>query len=278
METLYVSDLDGTLLRSDESLSVYTTETLNRLIADRLSFTIATARTPESASRILDGLNLRLPVVYMNGGYIKNPRTGRLHAEYFLDHSLISSVLALFNRFSISPIVYAVTPEGEKKIFYLGINNSAEELFINSRLKRGDRRLRLVESMDFLHDHRIIMINGIEIPQRLAPLMDSASKECAAACTLLEDVYCPGFCWIEIAHRAANKRDGIIFLRSYLKPDRVVSFGDNLNDIGMFTASDAAFAVANAHEKCRQCATGIIESNDSDGVAKYLAGTHNARV
>ena len=43
-QTLYVSDLDGTLLRSDGSLSAYSVRTLTRLIREGMHFTVASAR------------------------------------------------------------------------------------------------------------------------------------------------------------------------------------------------------------------------------------------
>ena len=60
-KTLYVTDLDGTLMRNDETLSAYTIETINDLIAKGLAFTYATARSIESARPIAGGLHLELP-------------------------------------------------------------------------------------------------------------------------------------------------------------------------------------------------------------------------
>ena len=45
MKTLYVSDLDGTLLRSDQRTSEYTNRTVNALVADGMCFSYATARS-----------------------------------------------------------------------------------------------------------------------------------------------------------------------------------------------------------------------------------------
>ena len=56
---LYVSDVDSTLLRSDGSLSSYTRDTLNRLIADGLQFTVASARSCASLRQLLAGLVAR---------------------------------------------------------------------------------------------------------------------------------------------------------------------------------------------------------------------------
>ena len=52
--------------------------------------------------------------------------------------------------------------------------------------------------------------------------------------------------------------------------DKVVSFGDAINDIPMFEISDECYAVENAVDELKAHATGIIESNDNDGVAKWL--------
>ena len=52
--------------------------------------------------------------------------------------------------------------------------------------------------------------------------------------------------------------------------DRIIAFGDNLNDIPLFEAADEAYAVSNAHEKLKEIATGIIGSNDEDAVIKFI--------
>ena len=49
MKTLYVSDLDGTLLRSDETLSTYTCDVINELVEKGMLFSYATARSYHTA-------------------------------------------------------------------------------------------------------------------------------------------------------------------------------------------------------------------------------------
>ena len=69
-KTLYVSDLDGTLMRNNEQLSEYTVRTINELVEQGLSFTYATARSIESARPIAGGLKLKLPVITRNGAVL----------------------------------------------------------------------------------------------------------------------------------------------------------------------------------------------------------------
>ena len=67
MKTLFLSDLDGTLLRSDGTLGVRTKNILNGLIARGMLFSYATARSAETAAPLLEGLNVTLPVIVHNG-------------------------------------------------------------------------------------------------------------------------------------------------------------------------------------------------------------------
>jgi Predicted hydrolases of the HAD superfamily len=51
---------------------------------------------------------------------------------------------------------------------------------------------------------------------------------------------------------------------------KIISFGDSINDIPMFEISDECYAVENAVDEIKAVATGIIDSNEDDGVAKWL--------
>ena len=60
------------------------------------------------------------------------------------------------------------------------------------------------------------------------------------------------------------------FLREAYGYDSIVGFGDNLNDIPLFEACDRTYGVANAREALKAMATGVIGSNEEDGVIKFL--------
>lgn len=70
--------------------------------------------------------------------------------------------------------------------------------------------------------------------------------------------------------KTASKANAIKQLKEQLGCDKMVVFGDGKNDIDMFELADEAYAVANAVEELKKIATGVIESNNDDGVAKWL--------
>lgn len=70
----------------------------------------------------------------------------------------------------------------------------------------------------------------------------------------------------------ATKAEAIRTLLKLWDCDRIVSFGDAINDIPMFEISDECYAVANAVPELKNIATGVIGDNDHDGVARWLLG------
>ena len=66
-KTLYLSDLDGTLLQNDATLSPYAREQLNRMMENGLCFSISSARSTGTVTGILAGLRLNVPIALFNG-------------------------------------------------------------------------------------------------------------------------------------------------------------------------------------------------------------------
>lgn len=67
MSTLYVTDLDGTLMRDDKIVSDYTVQVLNHLIEKGVCITYATARSIVSSSEIVRDAHFSIPVITKNG-------------------------------------------------------------------------------------------------------------------------------------------------------------------------------------------------------------------
>ena len=69
----------------------------------------------------------------------------------------------------------------------------------------------------------------------------------------------------------ASKSRAIAQLKKLLGCDKLVVFGDAINDLDMFQIADEAYAVENACPELKEAATAIIAANDEDGVARWLA-------
>jgi hypothetical protein len=87
-----------------------------------------------------------------------------------------------------------------------------------------------------------------------------------------------GCYFLTLLHKDADKSHGIKSVSEYLGFDleKLTVFGDNFNDVGMFSLAKISVAVANAQEGVKIQANVVLEhTNDEDGVAKYLESLKN---
>ncbi len=267
MRILYVSDLDGTLLNSRGSLSPYTIKTINRLVEKGMLFTYATARSLSSASVVARGLDPHIPVIVYNGAYIMEPATGSILASENFTNEERFYAERKFTEYNVSPIVYSRI-EGRERVSWniRRINEGKQNYFCN---RQGDRRLRPVETEEQLYEGEAFYYTCIGEERELKPLSDAFSGDARYNCTFQQELYRTEY-WLEIMPKKATKSNGILKLMELWKCDKVISFGDAVNDIPMFQISDQCYAVENAVDSLKKIATGIIGDHDSDSVAKWL--------
>lgn len=270
METLFVSDLDGTLLNGEQRLSEETVEAVNDWIAEGGSFSVATARSWDSAGHLLEPLRLRLPVVLMNGVFLYDPVERTYIVSNLLDRDTAYEIIEAEERIGLRPFIYTVNGKNEFKIYYKGLYNPSETSYVTNRLETGDERFRLVDKFDIPPDERIMEVNAIGTEAELEEACRLFGGRNDALCHFGPDIYTPGYHWLEINHPRANKRDGVAQLKSLLKAGKIVCFGDNLNDLPMFEIADEKYAMGNAHPLVKEKATGVLATNAEHGVARYL--------
>jgi len=100
VKTLYLSDLDGTLLRPDVMVSPYTAEVINRFVRSDGNFSYATARSIITASKATAGLDTGFPVITHNGTFIINNAT-----KEFLSSNFFSADEAAYIRNAVANAV-----------------------------------------------------------------------------------------------------------------------------------------------------------------------------
>ena len=89
-------------------------------------------------------------------------------------------------------------------------------------------------------------------------------------CLFQKDTYSDEY-WLEICPQNCTKAKTILKLKERYGFDKLVVFGDALNDLPVFSIADESYAVANALDVVKEAATEVIGSNDEDAVAEYLS-------
>lgn len=264
MSTFYVSDLDGTLLRSNEKTSEYTNNVINNLTEKGMIFSYATARSLITAKKVTSGINAKIPLIVYNGAFVVDNLTEDILIANYFDESVNLVLEDLFAN-KVYPIVYAYINGKEKFSFIPELCSDGMNKFLDSR--KGDIRTNAVRTTEDLKSGSIFYITCIDEPQKLEPLYEKYRD--TYHCVYQTDIY-TNEQWLEIMPLDTSKARAIKQLQSLLNCEKLVVFGDGKNDMDMFELADESYAVQNAHEDLKRIATGIISSNDEDGVAKWL--------
>lgn len=266
-KTLYVTDLDGTLLNKNDRINPKSIEIINSLVEKGMAFTYATARSLVSASVVTQGLSTNIPVIAYNGAFIFQPATGEILFREHFSREEMTYASDLIRTYEISPLVYAFIDGVEKVSWNPVRENDGVQRYLS--LRKGDRRLRPVENNVQLYEGEIFYFTCIGTKEELMPLYEAISKNKQYRCTIQQELYRPEY-FCEIMPAGATKANAIRKLKEIRGCDKVISFGDAINDLPMFEISDACYAVENAVEELKAAADGVIGSNENDGVAKWL--------
>ena len=276
MKTMVISDLDGTLLNSRTELSEFTVNAINSIIQRGVNFTYATARSLNSAMKLTNRLALRFPVITYNGACIKNPATGEIIEIQRMDNEQINCIKNTLEQFGVMPLVYTFLDGEEKVLWQRGSESEGMQYYLDSR--SGDSRMLPVDRFDDLFCGEIFYITCIEDTcDVLMSVYDNLKCNDSLSCIFQRELYRTDF-WLEIMDYRVSKANALDSLKKLTGVDKIISFGDSINDMPLFEASDECYAVANAVDSLKTVADAVIESNDDDGVAKWLLENYNRLV
>ena len=268
-KTLYISDLDGTLLQPNEQLSVFGCQTINQLVKSGMLFSYATARSYHTAKKCTAGLDAKIPLIVYNGALIVDNQTGDILTENIFSPQQASDIYTLLWRCGIHPIVYSLI-NGVEKFSY---DQTAVPLptrnFLDQR--RGDGRDHPLTGDEQLLNGKVYYFTCIDESERLLKadrlIREQFGDICNQVCQ--KDIY-SGDQWLEIMPASASKAHAARQLKELTGAEKMVAFGDGPNDLPLFDAADEGYAVENAHPLLKSAATSIIGLNTNDGVARWL--------
>ncbi len=271
MKTLYISDLDGTLLQPNVELSEATVQILNELIDEGMFFTVATARSIASAKPILKDVNITIPIVLMNGVCIFDLAKDKFIKIETLPKNSIAQLMTLIKEHNLKGFAYTIH-DGMMSTYYEDISHPALRNFVQERVSRYRKPFTQIDDFASLSEEPLIYYSLMDEREILEPVYQALQKIEELNCVFYKDNYVPGLWYLEIYSKSASKYHAVQFLKEEYNFDQVVCFGDNRNDLPLFEASNIKLAVGNAVEELKEKADQVIDMNTSDGVAMWLKG------
>lgn len=267
-DTLYISDMDGTLLTPDATLSDYTVETLNRLTDGGMRFTVATARTSATANIILSRLATSAPVILMNGAVIRDRAANASISVAYINPEAVTATINALAATGIKAFMYELRDDN-LTTWHEPLTTEPMRKFVAERVAKYYKNFNETEHLDNVPSDHIIYFTILDTQSQIQTAQQALAVIPRLDLTSYRDVY--GDQWfLEAFSQSASKKQAALYVKKRYGFKRIVGFGDNLNDLSLFEACDYKLAVENAHPAVKAAADAVIAPNTSDGVARWL--------
>ncbi len=277
MKTLYVSDLDGTLLNSDSKVSRRSAEILSQLSSKGALITVATARTPATVEPLLADVASTVPAIVMTGASLWDRVNKCYFDTRFIDAATSRSVRETAARYGVDPFTYTLGDNGILDIYRNGTIAPCVRNFIDERSHLPLKRFHLdtPEGDDYALP-RTVLFFAMGKPDKIFPLADELRATIPCSVSSYLDIFFDDTAIIEVLAPGLSKADSVKKIAKRYDAKRIVTFGDNLNDLSMMEIADVAVAVDNARDEVKRAADIIIGTNDEDSVARFIADDFSA--
>lgn len=280
--TLYVTDLDGTLLDPSSRVPDESREILNSLIDRGAMITVATARTPATVELLLDGLHAAttpegrdIPAIVMTGAAYWNRRLRRYDYITLMSDHDSRIIRDAFRAAGINPFNYTLGANEVLEVFHAAPLSDRENAFYRERRNLPLKRFHIGQEAG--EDAATVLYFAIGTPDKADILCRMVNDRTRCSAAWYRDIFNPEVAFMDIYAGSCSKANAVKDVARELGCDRIVVFGDNLNDLPMMRVADVAVAVENALPEVRDMASTIIGSNASDSVARFILDDFNAR-
>jgi Cof subfamily protein (haloacid dehalogenase superfamily) len=259
---LVATDIDGTLLRTDGTLSPRTADVLSALPVPAV---LVTGRPVRWLRQLYDQMAEPLAAICANGAVVYDPDTDEVLRAAPLSVDLLLDVTKRL-REAVPDVTLAVEVEDGRSFWYeRGWPMTWEGEHNAVRVLATPEQLTSVPAV------KLLARSATSAPDAFYELVSRTLGDAAVA------THSSSSALVEISAAGVTKAAGLAWLceREGIPQDRVLAFGDMPNDVPMMAWAGRSVAMANAHPAVREVADEVTLSNDEDGVAAYLASTYD---
>ncbi len=265
---LFIAGLDSNLLLPNKTISGFTLFKLNSLCKEGAKFAVATTRTPSSINKICEGLDLRYPMIIMDGAACYDFSCYSFNNVLNMPKEITNEIDLYFKERNIPIFAHSIADDDlhiyhgkfideVEKEFYNSCRNSYFDNYVNVDVPKSARicyyvmikpkeeaDIIVADLMERFKDE--IFINNYEY-----------SKE-------------PGYYYIKIHSIKASKVNAIDMLNLDDNVDSVVAFGSNNYDIPMLNSADVKICFDNATPEVKQICDYIIQNGNPDKMVRMM--------
>ena len=261
--SLIVTDFDGTLLKSDGTISQRTKDAISRYLANGGKFAISTGRMPAAILPHIKELGLSGAVSCAQGSIIIDIQTNEILSSGTIPNETAVKVCQAMEKRGLHIHIYNLWE------YYSNMDDSYlayyEELVKAKAILVQNEPISEFIRKKGINPFKILVMLEPEDNERIRLELEGEGFQ---GCEVTRSAP-----WlVEVGNVAYNKGTSVQFLANYygLPMDRTIAIGDQLNDLAMIKTATLGFAVQNADDALKQFAIVLPQTNDDDAVAEII--------
>jgi len=268
---MVVTDLDGTLLNNDKKISDKDIYTLNKLNKNGIKIVVATGRNYFMAKNLTEQIKNIDPVILANNGaVVRRSNTDELIEYNYLDSNVFEEIYKRGIKYDLYPVLHVDEYVNGYDMIYE--HEDFEEIYLGY-IRKDDMRAKKVKftpkdiknilSVCYLEEFSKLNDFSIEMNELNNGQFNSICNRNISNRALLEFLHVDGCKW-----RALKKYVDSI----NIKPDEIISFGDDNNDIELIMNSGMGISMKNGTENVIKVGKRVSEfDNNNSGVSFELS-------
>ena len=255
---LVVSDVDGTLLTKNKTLTDGAMDAVRRLHQIGIGFTITSSRPTIGMRFLIEPLQIMLPVGAFNGSCIVDPQMNPIE-QHTIPAPATQRALELLNEFGTD--IWLFTND-----LWLAHDDSGQYVALERRAIRADPTIVADFTPYLASACKIVGASNDAALLRACEIAMQDALGTQATAVRSQSYY------LDVTPPGCNKGT---FVRSMARrlnipTEAVATIGDMQNDLAMFRTSGVSFAMGNATDDVKKAATHVTASNEEEGFAKAI--------
>lgn len=251
-----VLDLDGTLLNSKEKILDKTKEVLYRLRDKGIKIILATGRTYTSLKPYKDMLGLNTPVVCFNGAKLVD-KEEEVIFELPIEGDIAIKCIKIAKELGIHINFY------QNEVWY--VETETEEAEMYKKSSGLNFEIKKIEEFNNYDMTKLLFIGAneklLELDKKLEEAVNSKVNRAFSKKH-----------YLELMNREVNKGETLLklFEMEGINKEKVIAFGDGWNDLEMLQLVGEGVVMGNAEEGLKKAVGRTCDTNDNNGIGKYL--------
>ena len=269
-------DLDGTTLLPNGILGDKTKDCLKKLISRGMRIIISTGRPAESSEKYRSAIGAEGPMVFYNGAEVSDVPSGKILHTNYINMDVVDFGAETARKMGIHYQVYlpaGISPDTGKAVptqinAALLIDKFGEEALMYKSHTGITPVVKDLKKIAALPVNGAIKGMFIADPSLHDEVRRRMNERFGNSINIMRSF--PTF--LEVINAGVSKGEGLRIVMEHLglKPEEVIAFGDEENDVPMFTVAGYACVPANARDKIREAADFVYGPNTEEGLAEYL--------